>query len=605
MDQRQMLSYLEELEGLLSKKEGLLHYISQQKESHPYDHTLQTFFNAEQDFHAENYENALKNYIQVKTIPLFQFFCFRVSAFIAYRRNHHDQALRFARKAIALQPHDSRLQQLLELMEGEHKVSPHYQADNVTSHILQDTSLPMNSPLSNSGVPPSSASLTRRVFGLTTEEFDKTPLQPFTQDTIMSFTDLEAADIHTEHPHSHHAHPSLNSAEQALENRIQAFQKQRAHSLNKYIKRARSRKQPLDNCLFVFNGWTDIPEKTNLSSDQENPALDYFILSNTLRKPSNGIYLKWNGKGVVINPGKNFLNQFHEAGLHVTDIDAVVVTQTDPDTYADVKEIYHLNYQVNKISTELQIIHYYLNHKAFFELTHILKPNFKQERHAIHNLELFVDSPDVEKIDLTPEITLNYFPTSNKDTLSPHHGDKPHAQRANSSPLGIRIDLKSPAGSHEHRRLTKIGYLSGTPWSPLLSHHLGPCDILFAGFGHTQVNDFSKLNYNDNCLGYYGIYSLADEIKPRMLFTCEFDGREGDIRLEVNKKMRQELTHPHTTETSQVILPADNGLYLDLKNMQLRCSVSEEMVDPTLVRVVKSGEAFSKLLYLAPNCFLE
>ncbi|MFA6914800.1 MAG: hypothetical protein WC222_00240 [Parachlamydiales bacterium] len=651
MNQQTMQNYLSEIHEILNgiekgykQKNDLILSILRHQEHYANNPLLQKFFNAESEFYQGDYENSLKNYIQAKTIPFFQFFCYRASAFIAYQRNHFDQALRFVKKAQALIPQDKETQLLYDILQEHTKeeetsqepLSTHYQvdntehslkqdssedetsqnfintlsslyqADNVTSHILQDLELPMNSPLSNSGIPPSNAALTRRFYALgDDEEKSSTSIKTHNQETAMSLADLEDTDLHTHNKHTHNiAHDRLNTAEQALEDRIQSFQKQKAQCLNQYVKRARQRKQNLDNYLYVFNGWNSRPQGIQLNVNQEEPSFAHFLLSNNMRKPTTGLYIKWNGKGIVINPGKNFLDQFHRANLNITDIDIVVVTQSDPDAYTDVKEIYDLNYQLNKVSSELQIIQYYLNHKTYFELSHILQPNFKQERNAIHNLELYVDSPDVEKIEITPEVTLNYFPTSTKEALSLHQNDKNQHAQHNSS-LGIRFDLKQPSNPADSRKALKLGYISGTSWSPLLSHHLGHCDILFAGFGHTQINDFSKLNYNESCLGYFGTYSLYEEIKPKMLFSCEFDGREGDIRLEISKKIRQETANSQTTENSNVILPADTGLFLDLKNLQIRCSVSEELVDPSLVRVVKSGEAFSNLLYLAPSCFLE
>lgn len=651
MNQHTMQGYLTEIHEILNgieigtkQKNDLILNILRHQEHYSQNPTLQKFFNAENEFYQGDYENSLKNYIQAKTVPFFQFFCYRASAFIAYQRNHFDQALRFVKKALALIPHDKETQQLYDLLKEhsneeqspqnvldqvsnynhstenkeESYTSPsfdnlhsQYQAENVTSHILQDIELPMTSPLSNSGIPPSSAALTRRYYAVSEDdkiEYQEKPsisFKTYNQEPTMSLADLEDTGLHTQSTHqSHHiSQDRLNTAEKALEDRIQSFQKQKAHYLNQYVKRARQRKQNLDNYLYVFNGWNNRPQGIQINADQEESSFAHFLLSNNMRKPTTGLYFKWNGKGIVINPGKNFLEQFHRANLNITDIDIVIVTQSDPDSYTDVKEIYDLNYQLNKVSTELQIIQYYLNHKTYFQLSHVLKPNFKQERNAIHNLELYVDSPDVEKIEITPEVTLNYFPTSTKEALTQHHTDKNQHSNINSS-LGIRFDLKQP--NSDGRKALKLGYISGTAWSPLLSHHLGHCDILFAGFGHTQINDFSKLNYNESCLGYFGTYSLYEEVKPRMLFSCEFDGREGDIRLEISKKIRQETAqHNHTTENSQVILPADTGLFLDLKNLQIRCSVSDELVDPALVRVVKSGEAFSNLLYLAPSCFLE
>lgn len=550
------------------------------------DEGAKEFFAGELAFHSGDYENALKYYLQCKEIPNYQFFCYRASAYLAQKKENNDQAVKFARKAYALNAEDQSTAAILAAL-----VSSHTERESEDDYSYADrTELqsglytngavrPLGSPLGGGGFPPANGHVSKELYSLE-QEFNS-------MKTIQE--DARPASFKVD---------MLNSAEQALEMRIQGFQQQRAHYLSQYVKQSRQRQKLQDCCLFVFNGWDHQPVSSQAFNEKEEQAWGYFLLNNHMRKPSCGFYLRWKGVGIAINPGKRFLDSFHRAGLHISDIDIVIVTQADPEAYADVQQIYELNYHLNKISPELQIIRYYLNHQAHLELASILKPNFKQERNAIHSLELFIDSPEVEKVELTNDIILNYFPTSTQESLAHKNLDKGLPARHGSSALGIRLDMRDS----EAKKSVKMGYLSGTPWSPLLSHHLGYCDILFAGFGHTHMNDFGKLNYNERCLGYFGTYSLLEEIKPRLLFCCEFDGREGDVRLEVCKKLRQEL---NAEASSQIILPADNGLFLDLSHLKVRCSVSHALITPTDVKVVKSGEAFSSLLYLAPSCLLE
>src|SRR5690606_25144065 len=98
--------------------------------------------------------------------------------------------------------------------------------------------------------------------------------------------------------------------------------------------------------------------------------------------------------------------------------------------------------------------------------------------------------------------------------------------------FGIRLEL-----TNEEQKL-HIGYLSGLAWSPLISHHLSYCDIILAAFGNTCVKDYSMVAYNEDSLGYFGILTLLQQQAPKLLLLTEFGGREGDIRLEVAKKMR-------------------------------------------------------------------
>ena len=49
-----------------------------------------------------------------------------------------------------------------------------------------------------------------------------------------------------------------------------------------------------------------------------------------------GYFLKWHGKGIVIDPGLDFLRNLHDANYHAREIDAVLVSHNHPDHNADL-----------------------------------------------------------------------------------------------------------------------------------------------------------------------------------------------------------------------------------------------------------------------------
>jgi tetratricopeptide (TPR) repeat protein len=61
-----------------------------------------------------------------------------------------------------------------------------------------------------------------------------------------------------------------------------------------------------------------------------------------------GYFLKWRGYGVVIDPGFDFLRNFHDAGYHGREISAVVVSHNHPDHNSDLKGIDDLRYEIWK-----------------------------------------------------------------------------------------------------------------------------------------------------------------------------------------------------------------------------------------------------------------
>jgi hypothetical protein len=211
-----------------------------------------------------------------------------------------------------------------------------------------------------------------------------------------------------------------------------------------------------------------------------------------------------------------------------------------------------------------------------------LRPNFKQEKNTLHSLELFLDSPDVEKETLGKGIALNYFATN-----------------VRSDTIGVRFDLES--GS-DH---IKLGYLRGAAWSSLLSHHLRGCDVMIAGFGKTNPNDYEKLNYNEECLGYFGTYSLLEEVQPRLFLTYEYESMDGDIRLEVVKKLRAEFEkNGEDSRKKTIVLPGDNGFALSLKDFVCACGPEKNRISLKDIHVARSENVFGKLQYFSRKCLI-
>jgi hypothetical protein len=351
------------------------------------------------------------------------------------------------------------------------------------------------------------------------------------------------------------------------------------------------------NILFFVNGWN---LKENSSSNEEycSNVIAHLLLKKSSNNQSYGFYIRWNQIGIVVNPGASFLDNFHLQGLHIKDIQHIIVTKNNPEAYRDIKRIYDLNYQLNKLNPDLHVIHYYITQSAYHELSHILKPHYKQEKNSLHCLELFHDSSEIEKESLGEGVLLNYFSANSKSNFT--FANDLIGRRGTES-IGIKLELKSTDTSDKSEM--SIGYLSGTVWSPLLSHHLGPCDILVTGFGRTHPNDYGKLNYSEDCLGYFGTYSLLEEMKPKLLLCGEFDGWDGDIRLEIVKKLSKEFEIQKEKHFS-TILPFDKGLMIDLNEFLIECCVSKKLLAPHEVRVIRTHNAFGNLQYLSHKCFL-
>jgi len=387
---------------------------------------------------------------------------------------------------------------------------------------------------------------------------------------------------------------SIEANNELIADRVTSFQRYHNNLISSYLEQWSKRPLLLEHALYILKGW-------GTSLDAADGGFEF--LTENGREPSGGFFLRWNRKGIVINPGKGFLRNFHRNGLHIKDIDYVIVTDPDPEASIDIKQIYELAFLLNQSGNEPRVIHYYLNQKAYQAYRGFLKPRYKQERYAIHNLELFDNVSEIEKVELSTDITLHYFlAESSKSTDG-------KAKESPASNLGIRLELSFSRDSLFHNiegenGVVNIGYVSGVCWSERLARYLDVCDVLLAGIGNTNKADYQKTAYIENHLGYFGIASLLDELTLKLLVCTGFSGREGDLRLELIKKLRRENSRYRQGEGQTTVLPGDNGLVIDLKTNKVKCSSTGRFVDAEDIRVLRSAEMFSPLLYLSPACYL-
>lgn len=599
--------------------QDLLQLIDNEKDNAHHDPAYDEFLKGEHEFYSGKYQHALKHYLRAKSIPYFKLCCYRTSAYVSKARGDNAKALTFAKEALEVSQNDfpsliilAELLTLNQQREEAQKIQFKIEALQAEHYVPQTTSRPASS-INNTASSTETAMHTPSGFITSVESQPSETTDLLTQrlyapspylNKNTPFSRSGSSPIDTDdYTHTsptidvHHQPSSTSSKEESpltesLETAIKSFQKRQEACVAHYLDQLKRRPHRNDHALYVLHGYPshahDLPPDHSLTTE--------LLLAGKERSTSGGYYIRWNGKGIVINPGTHFLEHFHRQGLHIRDIDYVIVTNSNPDSYTDIKEIYELHFQLNNVDSHLQIINYYLCQPAFQVLAPTLKPHFKQERDTVHCLELFLDSPDVEKVDLGHDIVLNYFPASaqivsrgSNIALAP-------------SCLGIRLDLRSKGDPLEEQTV-RLGYISGTPWSPLHAHHLEHCDVLIAGFGNTNAGDYNKTKYNELSLGYFGSYTLLEEVHPHLFIASEFNGNQGDIRLEVIKLMRQEYTQTYPNARHvPAIVPADASLLIDLRSLSIQCSLTKSLVTASHAHIVKSQASFGSLRYLSPTC---
>lgn len=633
------LPYVQQLSRRLDTDPGalqeLFHTIEDHKDNAIGDEALQEFFKGEYAFYNGLYERSLNHYLKARSVKHFEFFCYRASAYVFKEKGDLKQALKFVKKALVIFPEDYVSQLLfrdllapIEPVKGLQDIeekdfgsqdkfledfsdvisSPHSDLNPQESNMNTDTNL---FSYASTADPTVKAMLTERLYPSTVVEQYIAPFSqpearlelPFDEFTLF---DEKGPGYATDYVSNKFTSHQLDKQNDELDSAYRSFQSIRSSVISQYLDFWKKRSALPDDCLYVFFGWHHIHQNRSVSTNDPASIIN-ILLSDRLNKSSGGYFLRWNGKGIVINPGKSFLLQFHKKGLHVRDIDFIICTHEQPDSYSDISEIYELNACLNRTDGGMHIIRYYLNQGAYNDLTTLFKTTTKIERRAIHCLELFLDSSDSEKVELEKGIQLVYFSAAHS-TVSSSYSHLSKNSPLYPSSLGIRLELSTPsakASSIEENPKTQIsiGYISGKAWSPLVSHQLTKCDILLAGIGNTNTQDYNKISHMEDCLGYFGISSLFEDTQPKLLLCTEFSGNDGDLRLEIAKSLRAEYS-VSTSNCNPTILPADSELFVDLETLSVRCTQTGKLVNASQIRVLKPSGAFGPLQYLSSSCLL-
>lgn len=570
--------------------DDLLHYIAECRQSDADESLFAEFFNGEQAFYTGDYENALKSYLESKELPFFEFFCYRASAYIYQEQGEIDKALSFIQQALEIFPDDYGC--LVRLGDLLSQTGSHQEAEAVLAKA-KIVALKASSEVKEKNLAYAEAGLSSKGQSLAGAGLA----------SDVSFDSLEQgqsiSSMSSISPFTLASKPAMDLGFQASS---MGEMPSSANFLEDYRAQYAMRLPCADDRLFIFQGWHQA-DRSSSSSSAGSKARPWSLCLAEEKRSTGGFFIRWQGKGIAINPDKSFLDDFHDSGLHMRDIDYVIATHFTPSIGDEIKKIYSLCYQVNKGSKEQpHVINYYLQQGAYHSLASHLIPHFKCERHSVHQLETFGDGAEAEMRPLGSSIVLNYFPLSFESLSSSPERFEPSI--AMKTPLGIRLELKSNATdsfSSQGGKSVTLGMLFTSGWTSLLKPHLKECDLLLGALAHPEA-EAREDGVDHEELG-KATRSMIKEVGAPLLLATQFSASFGDRRLEHTLKLRHEAMQ--ALEASYAaILPADRGMEVDLRTLQVRCSITGQFVSAATMHVMRPKAPFGRLQYLSPSCCL-
>jgi tetratricopeptide (TPR) repeat protein/ribonuclease BN (tRNA processing enzyme) len=293
-----------------------------------------------------------------------------------------------------------------------------------------------------------------------------------------------------------------------------------------------------------------------------------------------GYFLKWKNKGIVIDPGLDFLQNFHDAKYHASEIHAVLISHNHPDHQADLKSIDDLRYQLYKLLDKKTREPYVLVWDA--DTQSAIKFPVEKPEHRFKPIvfDCGRGQTDCKLKDLHAlPFSVDYFPVE-------HAEEVPNA-------VGFKIYLINRNGS----ALT-VGYTGDTEFFEKLAEYLRGCDLLVAHISQPDREELQESSARKKRhLGYRGLIELINKCQPKATLVSEFWAGLGDLRISLVQAIRERTGN-------KAILPASIGMQIHLPGLEVECTQCAKKVPFEQVRVAPPAARFGNLSYLCESCML-
>jgi tetratricopeptide (TPR) repeat protein len=299
-----------------------------------------------------------------------------------------------------------------------------------------------------------------------------------------------------------------------------------------------------------------------------------------------GYFLKWRGTGLVVDPGFDFLKNFHDAGFHADEIQGVLVSHDHTDHNHDLRTLDDIKYELYKRMPDKRKRAYDVFRDTGTAHSVAFDPPEAAHRQPLTELELSLwKKKAVKPLPIggngQAPFTVRYF--------AAHHGLK--------DALGLRVECLD-AGSNE--AVLAVGFSCDTGYFEDLCspEYLGKCDILVAHISEPDAEEYEDPEHlKKNHLGYRGAARLIQGCKPRLTVVCEFWAGVTDLRLDLVQGLRNLCN-------TKAILPGGVGLFIKPSTLDVRCSSCQAWCPRHEISVSGSDIPFGPLRYLCPNCRL-
>ncbi len=313
-------------------------------------------------------------------------------------------------------------------------------------------------------------------------------------------------------------------------------------NLNEVVKSAKSKQSDSLVILRRWNSFSPILSRRPATTVDQTYRAVWSHIRREIR--GGGYLLRWQGHGIAIDPGFNFIENLYESGYSIADIDTVIITHDHLDHTADFEAIIDLIYQYNKRGTSKEIA-VYLNPTTFRKYRAHLSAN-KNIRRVV---ELRSDKTTFSKV--SSKIRLFSIPAKHKEL-----GGFEQA-------VSIRLELFADTRGKK----VSVGFTGDTGWHENLEPFFRNVDLLVPHLGSVKRYELEEAKFYEHHLGILGLFrlleDLADTGSSAAVVLSEFGEELKGLRDILGKELGEKFR-------KMKVIPGDIGHTIELSPAKVR-----------------------------------
>jgi tetratricopeptide (TPR) repeat protein len=300
------------------------------------------------------------------------------------------------------------------------------------------------------------------------------------------------------------------------------------------------------------------PQKGFLSILRKWNSYTPIMSLNAEDSKGGGYFFYFGGKGIIIDPGFDFLRNFFREGFKLADVDYIFITHAHLDHMADLEALFSLLHERNERIDEEN------------------EKRDKSDQLEHKKIDLFLNLGTMKKLSGWINLMETYFNrihvleagqklNLNSLTVLPTRA-KHHEIVDNIYSLGFVFESEG----------IKIGFTGDTGWDlkESIAEPFKGCDLLIAHLGGILRKELDEKTLEKrlykNHLGLLGMSLLLKEVRPELCIVSEF-GEELDYQ-------REEISEILTKVLGVKCIPADIGTEIGfsddpLEKLLIRCAI--------------------------------